>query len=348
MGSTDGKTGQFELSSPNDARIFCASSENEMKNWIKHIKSASNYKKKSASVSSLSKKRHSSSKNSNTASAKTKKKKATATPKSSKKKKTKKQKSKKVTNASMDKHIERMKQSKTNHSESEKKEKNKKSKTKKRNSSISIKRQTSVPNIATNDRSRAATASQMLSDPSQSLPHRRSVSSMFGFGKKENSQINIQNSITTPTQLTDDEDSETSNTRSQSARYSNHKHFNSSNDSVYSVTFETKPFGLTLNPFDESSQIGAVVMVNHNVNDQVISKNSRFVAVNNNQCKNFQFERIKNICRNATLPTCIKFIRPINNFKLSPTNNQKAVSKPSKQNKPKPKPKKDKSPRNSP
>merc|ERR1712154_331950 len=49
--SSDGKTGQFELSSPNDCRIFLASSENEMKDWIKYIKSASNSKKKASSVS---------------------------------------------------------------------------------------------------------------------------------------------------------------------------------------------------------------------------------------------------------------------------------------------------------
>ena len=40
------KTGQFELSSPNDSRIFLASSENEMKDWIKYIKLASNSNKK--------------------------------------------------------------------------------------------------------------------------------------------------------------------------------------------------------------------------------------------------------------------------------------------------------------
>ena len=76
----------------------------------------------------------------------------------------------------------------------------------------------------------------------------------------------------------------------------------------YTVTFESKPFGLTLNPFDEQRQIGAVVMVNHNVNDQTISQGSRFIAVNNEPCKSYKFERIKNMCRNATLPTTIRFL----------------------------------------
>ena len=160
--SEDGKTGQFELSSPNDMRIFCASSENEMKNWIKHIKSASNYKKRSGSQPSLTTKRLSRTKNPNTATAKTKKKKTAATPKkgvsaSSKKKqngtkkKPKTQKSKKVTNASMNKHIERMKKpkhTKSNSSESVKKIKKTKKKTKKPDAPHSLKRQGSVPNLA--------------------------------------------------------------------------------------------------------------------------------------------------------------------------------------------------------
>merc|ERR1712048_1491194 len=182
----------------------------------------------------------------------------------------------------------------------------------------------------------------MLSDPSQQQPHRRSVSSMFGnmFCKRDSGSVNIANSMTTPTQLTvkDDEDNESSYSRSQSAR-SYSKPYGYANTDIYSVTFQSKPFGLTLNAFDEVSQIGAVVMVNHNVNDQIVDKRSRFVSVNNIQCKDFQFERIKDICRNATLPTCIQFLRPsANQTNLSPKH------KPSKQNKHK----KDKSPRNSP
>eukprot|EP00483_Globobulimina_turgida_P003274 UN03279 len=54
--SPDGKSGQFELSSPNDSRIFLASSEHEMKDWVKHIKSASG-RQKSASTSGLHQKK---------------------------------------------------------------------------------------------------------------------------------------------------------------------------------------------------------------------------------------------------------------------------------------------------
>merc|ERR1712113_820989 len=93
------------------------------------------------------------------------------------KKKTKTQKSNKVTNASMDKHIERMnktKHSKSNSSESVKKKKNsKKAKTKSKNLSPKSNhgKRSSVPNLMnqshslTQERSRAATeinsASQM-------------------------------------------------------------------------------------------------------------------------------------------------------------------------------------------
>merc|ERR1712173_144840 len=116
----------------------------------------------------------------------------------------------------------------------------------------------SVPNLAnaaqtlSTERSRAATqlstASQMLSDPSQQQPHRRSVSSMFGnmFGKRDSGSVNIANSMTTPTQLTDDEDNESSYSRSQSAR-SYSKPYGYANTDIYSVTFQSKPFGLTLN-----------------------------------------------------------------------------------------------------
>ena len=47
--SSDGKTGQFELSSPNDSRIFLASSEHEMKDWIKHIRNCASSNNKSSS-----------------------------------------------------------------------------------------------------------------------------------------------------------------------------------------------------------------------------------------------------------------------------------------------------------
>lgn len=87
------KTGQFELSSPNDSRIFLASSENEMKDWIKHIKLAANSKKKSSSSSVSSNKRSSIRSNTNTASAKSsvsgsKKKSTSSKPSGSKKKST--------------------------------------------------------------------------------------------------------------------------------------------------------------------------------------------------------------------------------------------------------------------
>eukprot|EP01084_Bolivina_argentea_P283267 485085_1 len=68
--SSDGKTGQFELSSPNDSRIFLASSQNEMKDWIKHIKLASSRKQKSASISGLPTKKRSTKNNPNSATSK--------------------------------------------------------------------------------------------------------------------------------------------------------------------------------------------------------------------------------------------------------------------------------------
>jgi len=111
--SSDGKTGQFELSSPNDSRIFLASSSNEMRDWIKHIKAASNRKKKSNSVSIVShSQQNKKSKNPNTASSKTAnlKKKVSSKKKyhPKKRKKNTKPKALEVTNNSMDKHILRM------------------------------------------------------------------------------------------------------------------------------------------------------------------------------------------------------------------------------------------------
>merc|ERR1712154_745336 len=124
--SSDGKTGQFELSSPNDCRIFLASSENEMKDWIKYIKSASNSKKKAASVAitknskrNLSTKTNPHSASSKVSASKKNRKKKVSSSKTSTKKKPKqspkqtpksspKGKAISVTNNSMNKHIERM------------------------------------------------------------------------------------------------------------------------------------------------------------------------------------------------------------------------------------------------
>merc|ERR1719334_787087 len=64
---------------------------------------------------------------------------------------------------------------------------------------------------------------------------------------------------------------------------------------LYSVTFESKPFGLT---------------VNHDVNDQVIAENSQIVAINEENCRYYKFEKIKNMCRNAPLPSTITFAPP--------------------------------------
>lgn len=104
------------------------------------------------------------------------------------------------------------------------------------------------------------------------------------------------------------------------------KSFEYNNNPFYVVTFETKPFGLTLNPFNEQRQIGAVVMVNHNVNDQLISQGSRFMAINGDNCKNFKFERIKNMCRNANLPTTIKFIHADHTINSQPQQIMTSVS----------------------
>ena len=75
----------------------------------------------------------------------------------------------------------------------------------------------------------------------------------------------------------------------------------------YTVEFKTRPFGLTLNAFDEPSQIGAVVVTNHNVSDSYIAAYSRIVSINGDRCKKYKFRRIKELCRNATLPAFIKF-----------------------------------------
>ncbi len=66
------------------------------------------------------------------------------------------------------------------------------------------------------------------------------------------------------------------------------------------------------------TQIGAVVMVNHNVNDQIISQPSRFISINNNSCLNlYPFEHIKHMCRNATLSTTITFLKYTNNSNIN-------------------------------
>lgn len=42
--TANGKPNEFELLSSNDSRIFRASSQGEMKDWMKHLKLAQNYK----------------------------------------------------------------------------------------------------------------------------------------------------------------------------------------------------------------------------------------------------------------------------------------------------------------
>ena len=87
--------------------------------------------------------------------------------------------------------------------------------------------------------------------------------------------------------------------------------FEVNGNTLYTVTFESKPFGLTLNFVDGHRKTGALVMVNHDVNDQVISENSQIVAINEENCRYYKFEKIKHMCRNAPLPSTITFAPPV-------------------------------------
>merc|ERR1712228_983372 len=93
-------------------------------------------------------------------------------------------------------------------------------------------------------------------------------------------------------------------------------------------------FGLTLNPFNETKQIGAVVMVNHNVKDQMISQGSQFISINSSPCKSYAFDRIKNMCRNATLPTTIKFLNTYKPSSPKPSPKPSSYTKPATSPKP--------------
>merc|ERR1719361_1172798 len=86
--------------------------------------------------------------------------------------------------------------------------------------------------------------------------------------------------------------------------------FEVNGNTLYTVTFESKPFGLTLNFVDGNRKTGALVMVNHDVNDQVIVESSQIVAINEENCRYYKFEKIKNMCRNAPLPSTITFAPP--------------------------------------
>eukprot|EP01083_Nonionella_stella_P015257 42691_1 len=384
--STDGKTGQFEVSSPDDSRTFVASSNNEMKDWIKHIKAASKSKKKSSSIANIAKKRPSANiRSTHTASSKTNKRKTTkksakphnshsnqnkshpkrnakSTKKSKNTSKPKKPKALTVTNNSMNKHIQRMQRKQHvkshSHDTSPIPAKKKKAPPKKKHKLNANHHQSraSVPNIVSQQRGRPKTKqpppaehmtvgrkerprSKSRSGSSLNVKvdpnHRKSLSSMFGFRSRSRSKSKTHATVEdSKTELTDDEalphslynasyefskQAAQSMQRSQTDRgprtRANHKqvasfdapHTPTPTGNFYVITFDRKPFGLTLNAYDEDTQIGAIVMVNHNVNDQVIHQFSRFISINGDPCKNYSFERIKGMCRNAPLPTTIKF-----------------------------------------
>ena len=76
---------------------------------------------------------------------------------------------------------------------------------------------------------------------------------------------------------------------------------------VFEVRFKKRPFGLELDGLLDNRRMDAVVTKSHDVHGQCITKGSRLVAINGESCKKRKFERVKIMCRNATLPALIQF-----------------------------------------